>query len=196
MLPVRKSIGGLGNLMFKQAYLVSEFLDGKTPDIYVQSERFWRHNKDRIKTLYQEGIGFINRVSLHIRRGDYLDTDFYVNLPKTNYYEEAVKMFPDDQFIAFCHDGQDPTRDAEDREWVKQFLDSLIPGRYMIHEPMGETKDLNQMASCKHNIMANSTFSWWAAYLNKNPNKKVVCPASWFSDGVQRCELLDEWIKI
>ena len=106
-----------------------------------------------------------------------------------------MRLFPKDEFLVFCHDNQDPEVDKEDKEWAKKFLDSLIPGRYEINVPETEERDFNKMAGCKSNIMANSTFSWWASYLNPNPNKKVVCPENWFTDGVQRCELLEEWIK-
>lgn len=196
MRKARNIIGGLGNLMFKQAFITGKFLDGEIPEAYVQSERYWRHHKDSIKRLFSEGINFTNKVSLHIRRGDYMSTDFYINLTDTNYYEEAVKHFPNEEFLVFCHDNQDPEQDKLDKEWVKQFLDSLIPNRYEIHKPESENRDLNKMAGCKSQIMANSTFSWWASYLNPNPSAKIICPKSWFTDGVQRCELMDEWIKI
>ena len=176
--------------------MTAQFLDGQIPDVYVQSERFWKHHKQTIKKMFSEGISFTNKVALHIRRGDYMKTDFYINLANTDYYEKAVKMFPNEEFLVFCHDRQDAEVDAEDKEWTRKFLDSLIPGRYEIHKPDTETRDMNKMAGCKHNIMANSSFSWWAAYLNPNPNKRVVCPENWFTDGVQRCELLNEWIKL
>ena len=197
MIPVRESIGGLGNLMFKQAYLYAQFRENKIPDLYVQSQKYWEKYKDEIKALFGHGIGYIDKVSLQIRRGDYLDKyNFYIQLPETNYYQEAVKYFPDDKFLVFCYDRQDPNQDKSDREWTKEFLDTFIKDRWEFWEPQSETDDMNAMASCKSNIIANGTFSWWSAFLNPNPNKKIICPKMWFKDGVQRCELLEEWIKL
>jgi len=198
MMPVRQSIGGLGNLMFKQAYLYAQVRDGLIPDVYLQSEKYWEKYKEEIKQMYSEGIIKTNMVSLQIRRGDYLTTakGFYMALWEDGYYREAVKHFPTDRFLVFCYDRQDPNQDKSDREWCRENLDTIIKGRWEFWEPQGETDDLNKMAGCKSNIMANGTFSWWAAYLNPNPGKTVICPKRWFSDGVQRCDLLDEWIKI
>lgn len=199
MIPVRQSIGGLGNLMFKQAYLYAKALEGEIPDVYVQSERFFEKHKDIIKDIFRYGMTgeVIDKVSLQIRRGDYLNSnDFYVDLTSTDYYKKAVEYFPDDTFLVFCYDRQDPEQDKKDREWVAEYLNKIIPGRWEFWEPKSETEDMNAMASCKSNIMANGTFSWWGAYLNPNPEKRVVCPKKWFSDGVQRCELLDSWIQI
>lgn len=196
MIPVRKSIGGLGNLMFKQAYLMAQEADGVIPDVYLQSTKYWQKYEHYIKVFFGADIGFDSHVSVQIRRGDYVDNRFYVDVAATDYYEKALAMFPGEKFLVFCHDNQDPMQDMADKEWCKAFLDKIIPGRYVMNEPESETEDLNKMAACKHNIIANSTFGWWAGYLNPNPGKKVVCPKEWFSDGVQRCELPKEFIKI
>jgi hypothetical protein len=196
MLPVRKTIGGLGNIMFKQAYIYAQMRRGEIPDIYVQSEEYWKEFADEIKLMYQVDQVTRDLVSLHIRRGDYKDTDFYVDLTETDYYQKAVEMFPDDKFLVFYKDRQVSELDEKDKAWIKGFLDTIIPGRYTIWEGGTETDDLNAMASCADNIMANSSFSWWAAYLNPNLKKKVVCPANWFTDGIMRIDLQDEWIKL
>lgn len=196
MIPVRQSIGGIGNLMFKQAYLYAQLMDGNIPDIYVQSAKYWENNSEIIKRLFGEGIGYTDKVSIQIRRGDYLNTNFYIKLWDTDYYQKAIAMFPNDEFLVFCHDGQNPEQDRADKIWCRKFLNDIIPGRFQIHEPKEEHEDLNKMASCKHNIIANSSFGWWAGFLNKNPEKKVICPKEWFTDGFQRCDLLEEFIKI
>jgi hypothetical protein len=196
MKAVRQTIGGLGNLMFKQAYLWSQMRDGMIPDVYVQSERFFKKYNDEVKQLFGDGIGFTDKVSIHIRLGDYVNNEFYVNLLETDYYKKAISIFPNDTFLLFCADRQHPY-DRDDREIAVNFISTIIPrNRFELYEGKDEIDDLNKMASCQSNIMANSSFSWWASYLNKNPDKKVICPAQWFSDGLQRCELLDEWIKI
>jgi hypothetical protein len=197
MRQVRQCIGGLGNIMFKQAYVYAQMRRGQIPDVYVQSEKYWKEFADEIKLMFAVDTPPIDKVSIHIRRGDYLATDFYVDPTKTGYYEKAVKYFPDDKFLVFYKDRQNPDQDEADKEWIKNYLDKIVPGRYEIYSGTGtETDDLNAMASCKHNIGANSSFSWWAAYLNPNPRKIAIFPEQWFADGLQRTEMLDEWIKI
>lgn len=196
MKPVRKVIGGLGNIMFKQAYIYAQMRRGEIPDLYVQSERYWKEFADEIKLMFQVDTPPIDMVSLHIRRGDYKETDFYVDLTQTDYYRKATAMFPNDKFLVFYKDRQVAELDEKDKAWIKGYLDTLIPGRYEVWEGGTETDDLNAMASCKSNILANSSFSWWAAYLNQNVKKTVVCPKNWFSDGIQRCELQDDWVLL
>lgn len=59
-----------------------------------------------------------------------------------------------------------------------------------------ETDDLNLMAACDGHIMANSSFSWWASYLNPFKDKVVTCPNDWFSDEIIRCDPQHGWIMI
>jgi hypothetical protein len=200
MKSVRKQIGGLGNLMFKEAYLIGKTLDGEIPDVYLQSQKYWEKHTDRIRATFSEGISpTIDKVALHIRRGDYKGNPFYVNLWETEYYKQATRMFPNDQFIVFCKDNQGWDTDKNDRQWCRIALLPLIGTRFELPpKELTEAEDMNLMASCKHIIMANSSFSWWAAMLNKNPNKIVVAPSvdKWYSDGVERTECPKEWIRL
>lgn len=191
MINVRQSIGGLGNLMFKQAYLYTQMLEGVIPDVYVQSPKFWNGYIEEVRNLFKQGIEYVDKVSLHIRRGDYVKNEFYVDLCTTDYYQEAVKHFQDETFLVFCKDNQG--RDEEDRIWVKAFMDSLgVPYEFAPMEN-SEIEDMNLMASCKGHIIANSTFSWWSAFLGGG---KTIAPKRWFSDGIQRVDLLDDWIQL
>ena len=196
MESIRKTIGGIGNLMFKEAYLYSQARDGVIPDVYVQGEKYWEKYKDEIKEMFGEDIGFLPHVSIHVRKGDYQNSEFHTKLWKTDYYERAVKEFKDKKFLIFCADRQDPQKDKEDKEWCKKYFDKLLGDNYQMVENDDEVEDLNMMASCEGIIMANSSFSWWAAYLNPNWNKKIICPKNWFTDGFPRCHLLDEWKQI
>lgn len=196
MKDVRKTIGGLGNLMFKQAYIIGQALDGNIPDVYLQGEKYWKKHAASIKATFGGGIGKTDAIALHIRRGDYLQAhNFHKNLWETDYYQKAVAMFPKDKFLVFCKDNQDEAQDKLDRMWCREHLPELLGDRWEL-APYEDTEveDLNLMASCKSIIMANSSFSWWGAYLGDH--EKVVCPAQWFVDGIQRTELLDDWIKI
>lgn len=194
MQSVRETIGGLGNLLFKEAYIWGQMRDGNIPDVYVQSEKYWKKYREEIKMRFRKGIGHDDRIALHIRRGDYLKaSQFHVNLWDTDYYKRAVSFFPDEKFLVFCKDNQSDAQDLDDKEWCEKNLVQLGID-FEMHQHGSETDDLNAMASCKGIIMANSSFSWWAAYLGNHT--KVVCPKNWFMDGLQRTDLLPEWETI
>lgn len=197
MQSLRQTVGGLGNIMFKEAFILGQAGDGKIPDTYVQGEKYWKNHAEAIRQRFSLGIGPpINKIALHIRRGDYLKAHhFHVNLWETDYYKKAIALFPDDTFIVFCKDNQGWEQDKADREWCRQNLTPLLGERFELPDRYNsETDDLNLMASCKSVIMANSSFSWWAAYLGEH--EQVICPKDWFVDGNQRTELLDSWMKI
>ena len=192
----REDIGGLGNLLFKESYIWAQMRDGLIPDVYVQSTKYWLKYREEIRQRFSHGIGnkSIPFVALHIRRGDYLkSTQFHVPLYDTDYYKKAIELFPNDKFMVFCRDNQGSDIDVADREWCKEFMTGLVgEGRFALAPNDGEeTDDLNTMASCKSLIMANSSFSWWAAFLGNH--ERVICPKSWFTDGYQRTELLPGW---
>lgn len=195
MKSVRENIGGLGNILFKNAYIWAQFREGKIPDVYVQSEKYFAKYGPEIRQLYGQGIGYTDKIALHIRRGDYLKvSQFHLNLWDTDYYYKAVKLFPHQTFLIFCKDNQSEAQDKDDREWCENNIPQLGI-KFELHNHTTETEDLNVMASCKGIIGANSSFSWWAAYLSPHEGDKVF-PKNWFVDGVQRTEMLDEWIKI
>ncbi len=134
------------------------------------------HHKMQIKHIYQK-IKLENKlcVSLHVRRGDYMSLKhIYVNLQK-DYYNSAVNLFPNalTLFVIF----------SDDIIWCKQNLNYpnmwFIDKKYEIDLPQ-EVVELYLMSLCDHNIIANSSFSWWGAWLNQNPNKQVIAPKHWY----------------
>lgn len=178
MVDPRKLGGRLGNQMFQLAFLLGLQQKGAIPDIYVQDMEYWEHCKDLIKAWFGEGIGYDDRVAIHVRRGDYLGKgDFYVNLGEGDYYERAIAEFPDRRFLVFCHDGQDAAQDKADMEWCRERFTGDQFDFYSHTDD--EIEDFNALASCDGIIMANSTFSWWGAFLGYQ-DKKVVAPHSWF----------------
>jgi hypothetical protein len=199
MRKVRQEIGGLGNLLFKEAYIWSQFRDSEIPDIYVQSMKYWEKYREEIRNRFGNGIGKVDRIALHIRRGDYLKvSQFHRDLWETDYYKEAVKLFPGEKFLVFCKDNQSEQQDEDDRVWCMDNMPFLLPAdRYEMYNHTTETDDLNAMASCKGIIGANSSFSWWAAFLG-DTDKKVVMPRAdrWFVDKKIRCELPSEWTTL
>lgn len=156
---------------------------------YWQSEKYFVSVRDAIlagfsfknpatgknKALLSEIKG-VNAVSIHVRRGDYATTkaarDFH-GLMGLDYYAEAIKRIrkrvPETSFFVF----------SDDPEWCKQNLKVPSPATYIDHNKDG-AEDMRLMTACKHHIIANSTFSWWAAWLNPNEDKLVYAPKHWF----------------
>lgn len=197
MRNVRQEIGGLGNLLFKEAYIYGQLLDGTIPDIYLQSQKYWHRHKDKIKQRFSYGIDSIDKIAVHIRRGDYLKAaQFHTDLWDTDYYRNAFKLFPQEKFLVFCKDNQNSELDNADHEWCIENLIPILGEEFEMYEHTTETEDLNAMASCRGLIAANSSFSWWAAELGNH--EKVVFPSEerWFTDGIIRCELPDGYIKL
>ncbi len=161
--------GRLGNRMFQIAFMI-DFATQKKTDIWFQDEKWFARVKDKVRKMFSSGItGDINRVSIHVRRGDYVTpphNTFYYNLTGTEYYQKAIAQFPDEKFLVF----------SDDIEWCKTYF---LGDRFEFSEGKTEVDDMNLMASCKHNIIANSSFSWWGAWLNPNPNKIVIAPKLW-----------------
>jgi hypothetical protein len=109
-------------------------------------------------------------VSIHVRRGDYLKHDHFCKLD-ISYYEKAINYFiPNIQkyhFVIF----------SNDIDWCR---DNLIEGEMVTFLDQGiDYVDMITMSMCDHNIIANSSFSWWAAFKNKNKNKLVICPENY-----------------
>lgn len=146
------------------------------------------HVKDEFLTdgfkILRAEIDDVNSVSIHVRRGDYVDNPSHLVLP-LSYYREAIDFFYNTKenpvFYIF----------SDDIPWCREYL----KGSNLVH--LSEWEDFELMRSCKHHIVANSTFSWWPAFFNKKA--VVVAPSIWTHDSVHwdmRKILLDNWIKI
>lgn len=192
MLLEREIFGGLGNRMFQHSYIYAQARSGKIPDIYLQNESYFAPYKDEIRKIFGQELDKIDMVSLHVRRGDYNNNPFYVNLQNTDYYDDAIALFPGEKFLVFCADRQEGSDDKADMEWCKQRFQGK---QFEFYQGVSEIDDFNAQASCKAHIMANSSFSWWAAYVSGN---KTVCPTDdkWFSDGQMRISIPNQWIRI
>lgn len=178
----RELFGGLGNRLFQMAYIYGQFREQKIPDIYVQDYRLWESWGEEIKSWYSKDIVKSDFVSLHIRRGDYVDNPYYVDLSKTEYYDKAIALFPDEKFLVFCADRQTKNHDLEDQVWCMDWLKTKYKDRVQLFKGWrgDEIEDFNSMAGCKGHVMANSSFSWWASYVGGG---KTVAPLEWFADG-------------
>ena len=130
-----------------------------------------------------------NSVSVHVRRGNYLNTK-NVNVLDVDYYMKAAeyvrKNLEKPTFYVF----------SDDLEWCKNslgFLDDCI----YLDRTKTEIDDLKLMSFCRHNIIANSSFSWWGAWLNQNPKKTVIAPKGWLlNDPDSSNVILSDWVKL
>ena len=193
MKKIRTYTGGLGNQMFQYAYLLSLVKKGDIPNIYLQDEKYFEDVKDEVWLAFKQGANFVyDKISLHVRRGDYINNPFYVDLTKTDYYERAIELFPNEKFVVFCADRQEGSDDKSDMEWCKEHFKG---DRFEFFQGKDEVEDMNAMIGCKGHIMANSSFSWWASYIGRG---KTVAPSpeKWYTDGRERTICLKEWIKI
>jgi hypothetical protein len=114
-----------------------------------------------------------NTVSLHVRRGDYIKSNNFHPIQSVEYYKKAYEIINDKSINVLVF--------SDDINWCKQNIKfdniTYIEGEQNI-------TDMYIMSLCKHNIIANSSFSWWGAWLNSNENKKVIAPINWFGPQV------------
>ena len=163
--------------------------------IYIAKERFWGYEIFApIKTLLQQTIHFQSpldshnvvalqkikntkeSVAVHIRRGDFLQSNYPINLSETQYYTNALqimrKKLYNPTFFIFSDDKAFITQHFQDKDCVlmdKNLCDNVA-------------FDFFLMQQCKHLIMANSTLSWWVAFL-KNEDSIIITPKQWLNDG-------------
>lgn len=167
-------------------------------DGYWQTEKYFKDiepqiryelspNEEIKKKLFKIIPKNNNSISLHIRRTDYLKSNGFHPVQDIKYYDEAIKLIGDYDFLYVFSD---------DIDWCKKNL------RYENIIFVGDNNNVTDIwlqSICKNNIIANSSFSWWGAWLNNNPNKKVIAPKLWFGQHVNINSgdiVPDEWIKL
>lgn len=165
---------------------------------YFQSEKYFLESSDIIRNELSPSYDILkklkltpfidtNVVSLHIRRTDYVTSNGYHPVQPIEYYKKALDIIGEYDYIFVFSD---------DIQWCK---DNLNFDNMIFIEGFDDVEDLWLMSLCKNNIIANSTFSWWGAWLNKNPYKKVIAPSKWFGDiaNLNQNDIIPEsWIKI
>jgi len=127
--------------------------------------------------IIRQDIDQIPIVGVHIRRGDYLlpQHRLYINLDHY-YYNKAIEQLDIDKYHLLFF--------SDDTRWVQSNIHLIETNGQKTSIATGNSDyvDLALMSLCTHNIIANSSFSWMAAYLNKNPNKKIICPINYLQD--------------
>ena len=137
-------------------------------------------------------------VSLHVRRGDYLQAPHAAqhDALDRDYYDRAVNLVRDlagreVEFFLF----------SDEPDFIAEAFAGL-PGAHVVRsDPSTSWEDMFLMARCRHNIIANSSYSWWGAWLNPAQGKRVIAPARWFTpDRLATCNVLDlypdDWILL
>jgi hypothetical protein len=179
------------------------YLDG-----YWQSEKYFAdisaiiRNEFRVTSpqdgnnlAYAKEIAATESVSIHIRRGSYLLPPYNSvhELSSLEYYRKSVDHIVKDvknpHFFIF----------SDDHEWTRENLKLSYPATYLEQNDAGKDfEDLRLMSQCRHNICANSTFSWWGAWLNENKDKTVIVPEKWFIDPAMNTQDLIPagWIRL
>nr|WP_262902924.1 alpha-1,2-fucosyltransferase [Salegentibacter lacus] len=180
---------------------------------YFQSYKYFENEEKFIQGLFVFPEEYLNKndrelkdyicnqktVSIHIRRGDYVENqqtqEFHGNCT-LEYYNKAIlhltKQFDNLNLIFF----------SDDIAWVKENFKAISHKKLFItgNENQNSWKDMYLMSLCNHHIIANSSFSWWGAWLNKKPGKQVIAPAKWFSNTEQEKKTVDlippGWLRI
>lgn len=139
---------------------------------YYQSEKYFKkYEKDiRKEFTFSNKTNVVvkpHTTSIHVRRGDYLNFPDHHPICPMDYYVTAMSMFKDQKFLIF----------SDDIEWCKQ---NFGGNSFSFSEGLSSEEDLQIMSMCDNHIIANSSFSWWGAWLGHNTDKTVVAPKKWF----------------
>jgi hypothetical protein len=183
---------------FKYKDLTNPLNDNYYLDGYWQSEKYFKESIDLIREDFQPSKEIIskliktplidtNTISLHVRRTDYVTSNGYHPVQSIDYYNNAIDLIGDyDNIFIF----------SDDLNWCK---DNLKFNNMIFISDFTDIEDLHLMSLCRHNIIANSSFSWWGAWLNDNKDKKVIAPSNWFGSmaNLSTDDIIpDSWIKI
>jgi hypothetical protein len=127
-------------------------------------------NDEILKNIYSKySLNFEDFCAIHLRCGDYIGKENHHPIMDKNYYQKAISIINDKKYLIFS--------DSTDK--AKEVFSSLNGLDIIYIEDNHPFEDLCMMSLCSDNIIANSTFSWWAAWLNKNNNKKIIAPSNW-----------------
>lgn len=204
LLPRRKGMClESSTLRFDESVLRREgnrYFDG-----YWQDERYFAAYREKVLKAFTfpafkrtENLSLLekldeNSVALHVRRGDYVGNNLYQGICDLNYYRTAIKkMCAHVTPSLFCIFSNDIT-------WCQQHLQPYLkaPVVYVTWNTGVESyRDMQLMSCCAHNIIANSSFSWWGAWLNQNCGKVVIAPKKWLNMEECHFTLPASWIKI
>jgi hypothetical protein len=185
---------------------------------FWQSEKYFKKHSDIIRAdftlrnpisddakVWEEKIKKApTSIALHARRGDYVNdkkTNQYHGVCDEKYYQSAyneiIKRIPQNELA-----GHEVFIFSDDIAWVKENVSLPCPIHFVSETKMPNYEEMYLMSACNHNIISNSSFSWWGAWLNQNKNKIVIAPKQWFapsakvSDQISKSIVPEEWIRV
>lgn len=157
-------------------------------------KEFALKQKFRIPDELNEILKRYQVVSVHIRRGDYVSNLAVKKVMcycGTEYYQRAIRYINAhaENIFLFVF--------TNDEEWVRRKLRLHLPYKLISNNyNLSDIQEMILMSKCKHNIIANSTFSWWGAWLNENEDKIVIAPKRWFVDKKRKNIAKKEWVQL
>ena len=184
----------LGNNVYLDGHWQSEKYFKSIENI-IRSEFVIKTPPSAMNARYLERIKSVNAVAVHIRRGDYVSdavTNAVHGVCDMSYYSEAVNRIAmevsNPSFFIF----------SDDMRWtMENVVITQYPATYVDHNRDAAHEDLRLMYSCKHHIIANSSFSWWGAWLGSHTDKKVIAPKQWFKSEITNKDIVpEEWQKL
>lgn len=180
---------------YLQGYWQSERYFSAHENIIRKDFKFCLTGKDRNAELSRL-IQSCESVGVHVRRGDYLANAKVLathGICTLDYYVKAIESirlrFPAIRLYVF----------SDDPKWVVDALVPIYPDLILVTHNQGKSSfnDMHLMSLCKHNIIANSSFSWWASWLNRSPYKIVIAPKRWFANDTDTRDLIPSvWERI
>ncbi len=201
------------SLLAERSFAYDERIEIVRPPVYLdgywQSERYFSKNSDAIRSDFslakdldnanaaiKNQINSVCAVSVHVRRGDYVSdqrTNHYHGTCGVDYYNGAIKFIKQrvehPHFFVF----------SDDHDWTKKNIACDAPTTYVTaNSSKSGILDMALMRQCRHHIIANSSFSWWGAWLNPLPDKIVIAPQRWFSHARHDTSDLipGSWLKV
>lgn len=162
---------------------------------YFQSYKFFENCKNDLLDQFQFKDSIIDAVykkynfdfsslsSVHLRCGDYIGRDNHHPIMNKNYYQKAFERINVSNYLVF----------SDTIDYAKQIFNEFKDINFTYIENNHAFEDMYLMSSCQNNILANSSFAWWSAYINKN-NNKVVAPSNWFGPAYNGQWKLDDLI--
>jgi hypothetical protein len=182
-----------------------EFIDFIPPDNsiingFFQSEKYFNDNRNEILNYFQPTQYILNclkkydfvkykTTSIHIRRGDYLNNKDLHTVQSIDYFNFAIETLKEktEKYIIF----------SDDIDWCKL---NFIGDQFIFIENEKDYNELYLMSLCDNNIISNSSFGWWGAWMNKNNNKIVIAPEKWFGPANYQYSdkdiIPENWIKL
>lgn len=183
-----KTIGNDNRLILKGHWQRLDYVD-VVKDLFFKNLNYSLLSSETDLNIMEQ-IKKQTSVSIHVRRGDYLKEKQYQVIRNFDYYNHAIDLikenFQEPVFYVF----------SDDIKWVKENIkeENVV----FVNWNLGQEsfKDMLLMSLCQHNIIANSTFSWWGAYLNTNPSKIVLCPNYWMVGEKTDGRVPANWIQL